>query len=377
MRDDDRRRRQESDEELFSSLLGEIETVQTDAGKDAGGSVFSDPHERDLGPRTAPPSPTGGAAAPAGGAGPTYSASSLADENLGDLPTLGPTGGRRAANRLAGATRLGGRRPPRLLLLAVAVILGGAAWMFWPHGQPEPPLGIGERTSVVTRDGARTTPPAATSDVDIAAETRVLVPEGGTPPAPPAGSPAGSPRPAATRPSASAEAAAGVGAETSPRGPAPAATRHETGGDAREQPAAASAAFTETAGGPPGAGETAAAGPAVAAPTVSESAVSEPAAGASLAGEPAASQAAAGPAPGPDGLWALQLGAFQAQENADKLAGELRGRGLQPMIKTAATSSGGLMYKVWIGYFASRAEAAAYAQRQARLLGGQAQPVHR
>jgi len=372
MRDDDRRRRQESDEELFSSLLGEIETVQADAGKDAGASVFSDPHERDLGPRTAPPPPADGSAPPAGGAGPTYSANSLADENLGDLPTLGPTGGRRAPRRLPGAARIDGRRPPRLLLLVVAIILAGAAWMFWPHGQAEPPLGIGERTSVVTRDGARTTPPAATSDVDIAAETRTLVPEGGTPPAPPAGAPAGSPRPAATRPSAPAEAAAGASTAASPRGLAPAATGHEAGGDAHEQSAAAAGVSTESAAGDPGADE-----PAAGEPAVREPAVGEPAAGASLTGAPAASEPAAGPAPGPDGLWALQLGAFQAQENADKLAGELRGRGLQPMIKTAATSGGGLMYKVWIGYFASRAEAAAYAQRQARLLGGQAQPVHR
>lgn len=375
MRDDDRRRRQESDEELFSSLLGEIETVQTDAGKDAGGSVFSDPHERDLGPRTPPP-PADGSASLAGGAGPTYSASSLADENLGDLPTLGPTGGRQTSRRAGAAARIGGRRPSRLLLLVVAVVLAGAAWMFWPHGQPEPPLGIGERTSVVTRDGARTIPPPATSDVDISAEAPALVPEGGTPPAPPAGSPAAAAKPTATRPPAPAQVAAGAGAAATPRGSAPAAnggvTGGKTGGGAHERPAAAGSASAESPARDPGAGE-----PAAGEAAGSEPAVNEPAAGASLAGGPAASEPAAGPAPGPDGLWALQLGAFQAQENADKLAAELRGRGLQPMIKTAATSGGGLMFKVWIGYFASRAEAAAYAQRQARLLGGPAQPVHR
>jgi cell division septation protein DedD len=89
------------------------------------------------------------------------------------------------------------------------------------------------------------------------------------------------------------------------------------------------------------------------------------------------STAATGVQPAADGAWALQLGAFSTQENADALAGKLRGQGLRPYMQAGSSSSGGLVFKVAIGYFATREAAAMYARSNARLLGPQALPVHR
>jgi len=80
--------------------------------------------------------------------------------------------------------------------------------------------------------------------------------------------------------------------------------------------------------------------------------------------------------PQTQGSWAIQLGAFGSEQNAEKLIGQLSEAGFEPRLRTANTSSGQLLFKVWIGFFATREDAAAYAQQHRRQLGD-AMPVHR
>ena len=91
----------------------------------------------------------------------------------------------------------------------------------------------------------------------------------------------------------------------------------------------------------------------------------------------AAAPPAAGVQPTASGVWSLQLGAFSTQENAAALAAKLRGQGLQPFLQTGSSARGALVFKVAIGYFATREEAATYAKRNAGILGPQALPTHR
>lgn len=82
--------------------------------------------------------------------------------------------------RTSRAKKKGGT--PRIMIAAVAVIIAGAALLFWPKGNSVP-TGIGERQSVVTvpdpEDSTRTIVPGAprSGDVDINHEDQKLTPE--------------------------------------------------------------------------------------------------------------------------------------------------------------------------------------------------------
>jgi cell division septation protein DedD len=93
--------------------------------------------------------------------------------------------------------------------------------------------------------------------------------------------------------------------------------------------------------------------------------------------------AAATPRPAPpkitpqeNGLWAVQVGAFGQEENAAALIAKLKRLGHPAKLRAAGTSGGEIVYRVWIGYFANRADAAAFAQ-QNRAEIGDGNPVHR
>jgi cell division septation protein DedD len=70
------------------------------------------------------------------------------------------------------------------------------------------------------------------------------------------------------------------------------------------------------------------------------------------------------------------VGAFGNEANASTLVAKLIGLGYPARMRAASTSSGDIVYRVWIGYFASRNEAARFAQ-QSRDQIGDANPVHR
>ena len=81
-------------------------------------------------------------------------------------------------------------------------------------------------------------------------------------------------------------------------------------------------------------------------------------------------------APRPTGPWAVQIGAFGKEANAQKLVGDLAGKGITAHTRAASTSSGDMVYRVWIGWFASREDAALFARQQKKIIGD-AYPVHR
>ncbi|MHB8077955.1 MAG: SPOR domain-containing protein [Candidatus Krumholzibacteriia bacterium] len=364
MRDDDRRPRFDDEDNLFSELRTEPDA----AGQPPDGAPAS------LGPK-APPAgpPQERPGAPAVSAYPPEGFDS--DEELGRLPSLPPAGrSSRGAPRAAP-----GRRPSRLILGVVCLAVVGAVFLFWrPGGKSEPPLGVGERTSTVTRGGAPAEP--VTGAVDIAAQTRPLVPEPGA-----ADADVGTPTlktptvgtPVSQTPTLSSPRL------TTRTGPVKPVIQPDVGSsrakgisDAASRPGGSVASGTARATGaepPTGFAVDAAAG-------AGTPAASAPAAGATPAApSPTAALPATTPGgqPAATGAWALQLGAFSTQENADVLAGKLRGQGLQPYVQTGSSSHGGLVFKVAIGYFATREQAAAYARNNARLLGASALPVHR
>jgi len=79
-------------------------------------------------------------------------------------------------SRLAKGT--GGKGMPKIMWVALVVIVGGAVLLFRQPGG-DMPTGIGERRSVVTvgADSAGHDPAPRSGDVDIAAQTRELTPE--------------------------------------------------------------------------------------------------------------------------------------------------------------------------------------------------------
>jgi cell division septation protein DedD len=80
--------------------------------------------------------------------------------------------------------------------------------------------------------------------------------------------------------------------------------------------------------------------------------------------------------PSPDGAWAVQVGAFGNEANAEKLVGQLQKSGLKATVRTTDGAGGKLIHKVWIGYFDSREKAATFARQHRKQLG-EAIPVHR
>jgi cell division septation protein DedD len=369
MRDDNRRGRFEDEDNLFSELRAELDAVDRNA----------DAAPASLGPKAPPDSPAQNRpGAPTVAAYPPEGFDS--DEALDRLPSFPSRTGR---FRDASA-RAPGRRPSRFILGAVCLAVVGAVFLFWrPGGKPETPLGVGERTSTVTQGSARAPAEPVTEPVDIAAETRPLAAEQEA-----ASADAGTPTvrtPSLVTPSSkrlvitppqitsrtnpvkpiiqpnvgTSHSPAATGAGSHPVAPAASGTARATGAEPPRSFA------TDPATTPP---------PATAPESTAPSALAD---AAEAPPTTAVSTAATGAQPAADGAWALQLGAFSTQENADALAGKLRGQGLRPYLQAGSSSSGGLVFKVAIGYFATREAAVAYAQRNVRLLGPQALPVHR
>lgn len=367
MRDDNRRGRFDDEDNLFSELRSELDAIDRNA----------EAAPASLGPKEPPAAPAyDRPGAPAVSAYPPEGFDS--DEELGRLPSLPP----RAGGFRGAAARAPGRRPSRFILGAVCLAVVGAVFLFWrPGGKPEPPLGVGERTSTVTRGGSRAPAEPVTGTVDIGAEVRPLAAEQGA-----AGADAGVP--AVKTPNLSTPASQRLviappkltprAGPTKPvvqpdlgtaRSPAMTAAGSRPGAPAGSVTARATGAEPPTSFAvDPTASPAAASAPESTAPRAPEGAAGTP---------PATAPAAAGAQPAADGAWALQMGAFSTQENADALAGKLRGQGLRPYVQTGSSSRGGLVFKVAIGFFATREEALAYARGNARLLGPQALPVHR
>ena len=201
----------------------------------------------------------------------------------------------RARSRYASSAPDG--RLPRIFILAAAIVLAGAAIMFWPRGGGEIPTGIGERITVVTADDSSITADKTprSGDVEISQEQAQLVPE-----QPRAAQPNKQPTSDKTKPATS-----GGRSAASPPRPTP----------ARVVPSAR-------------------------------------------------------------GPWAVQVGAFGQEDNATALITKLTGLGYPAKLRAASTSSGDIVYRVWIGYFATRSVAATYAE-QNRAKIGDGNPVHR
>lgn len=206
-----------------------------------------------------------------------------------------------------------GHKLSRPLVVALLVIIVGGGYLFWPRGG-DVPLGIGEQYSVVTADTTRHQSPRSGS-VELDGQQQDLVPEtpDDTPP------PTRTPEPAVADP----EPAAGQRQDP----PAP-----------REE--------------------------------------SRPARERTVTTPPAESGPTPRLAPRSRGPWALQLGAYGARENAERYVARMADKGIAAHVRTANTSGGDIVFRVWVGWFDSRAEAVAYADQERERLG-EAYPVHR
>jgi cell division septation protein DedD len=95
---------------------------------------------------------------------------------------------------------------------------------------------------------------------------------------------------------------------------------------------------------------------------------------------PAETVAASPPAPVPEptaqGNYALQVASFESEAGALELRDDLTTKGYPVHVRAASVSGGAIVYRVWVGYFASRDDAAAYGAAQGETLAG-ATPVHR
>jgi len=223
----------------------------------------------------------------------------------------------------------------RPIMIGLALILAAAAFLFWPRGGGNP-TGIGERMSVVTADtGTEGMVPDSeprSGEVTIENETSSLVPE-------------------SVR---SLQASEASGAEnTTQTASAPPKTQQESTTTANKsvtesQPAATTQATTPQ--------------PAMTQP---RSAQKKPELSATPKIQPTES-----------GSWAIQVGAFSKEENAQKHIQDLKSSGYPALMHAASAPGGDLLYKVWIGYFKNREEAATYARENQRQIG-EAIPVHR
>jgi cell division septation protein DedD len=226
---------------------------------------------------------------------------------MADRPSdnRGQTDPKKSPRRLRSryASSESGGRMPRIFILAAAVLLVGAAIMFWPRGGGEIPTGIGERITVVADDDSNTARDATprSGDVELSQERAQLVPE--TPQSAPA---------------------------TQPPARRPQAGGSDTGGSA-----SAAGGDRERSSSPP-----------------------------------------VRVVPSDEGPWAVQVGAFGDENNAQALVTRLISQGYPARMRAASTSGGDIVFRVWIGYFASRSAAATFA-RQHRDQIGDANPVHR
>ena len=255
----------------------------------------------------------------------------------------------------------------RPIMFAMAVILAIAVFLFWPRGGSTP-TGIGERISVVTADSGlennSLSSEPRSGDVNIENETSRLVPErvGGSPSAESAGVK-----------TTEATASSGANDETTVGKPS-ADSRSATGPDATGADMAKSVTTDKTPSKPATRIETPTTTPTPSEPVTSGAT--------SLETAPRSAQKKSTPTamprlqPSDQGSWAVQLGAYGKEENAQKVIDNLSAQGYRAHIRTINTSGGEILYKVWIGYFKNREEAATYAREHHQQIG-EAIPVHR
>ncbi|MEZ4389105.1 MAG: SPOR domain-containing protein [Candidatus Krumholzibacteriia bacterium] len=97
------------------------------------------------------------------------------------------------------------------------------------------------------------------------------------------------------------------------------------------------------------------------------------------AAEPARKASETPPAvvqPAATGVWAVQVGAFRTRTGADAVVSDLAAKGIAATVRAANTSGGEMIHRVWIGWFATRDDAQAFARQQKDRIG-EAYPVHR
>ncbi len=276
-----------------------------------------------------------------------------------------PRGMARARKKRTGRSKsLALSRP---IMFAMAVILAVAVFLFWPRGGSTP-TGIGERMSVVTADSGLEDNSLGneprSGDVNIEDETSRLVPErvGGSPPAESTGA-----KTPETPASTGTSDEAGVGKPS-------AATRNVAGPDATAANVTKSVTTDKTDSKPVTRTEAPATTTSPSPPVTS--------AESSLETAPRSAQKKPTPTtttrlqPSDQGSWAVQLGAYGKEENAKKAIDNLQAQGYRAHIRAINTSGGDILYKVWIGYFKNREEAATYAREHQRQIG-EAIPVHR
>lgn len=81
-------------------------------------------------------------------------------------------------------------------------------------------------------------------------------------------------------------------------------------------------------------------------------------------------------APQPQGAYLVQAGSFGDTENAQKEADRLKKYGWEAAVRVGNKAGGGLVYRVQVGYFASREDAQAFIDQNRTRLPG-AIPAHR
>ncbi len=94
--------------------------------------------------------------------------------------------------------------------------------------------------------------------------------------------------------------------------------------------------------------------------------------------EPTAPPAEPAPIPQPtaSGAYALQVASFETEVGAQTLRDDLSARGYPVHVRAASTATGAIVYRVWVGYFQNREDAATYGAAHPEALSG-ATPVHR
>lgn len=236
--------------------------------------------------------------------------------------------------RRAGRAGKGGM--PRIMWLAILVCVAGAVALFRSGGGGPVPTGLGEKRTVVTAPEAGGEP--VSGDVEIQEQGLQLTPEQAVPGAELGGADNAQVEVALDRPLV----------ETGP---------------------------VETSAPPAGTGK-----------TVESPAEARPEPQARPETPPAETEALPKPeptralpprlVPQPQGPYLVQAGSFGDTENAQKEADRLKKLGWEAAVRVGNTAAGGLVYRVQIGYFATREDAQTFIdQNRGRLPG--AIPAHR
>lgn len=206
---------------------------------------------------------------------------------------------------------------PRIMIVAMIVVVAGGAALFWPRGGSVP-TGIGQQRTVVSTPENSTTPadPVHSGDVDINSEgVADLTPE--------------------------KEEDLKKGAPSS----APAETKVEEKTVVEEKTTP---------------------------PPVTKPATSKPATAKPKTSRPPAQLIS----PSPNGRYAVQVGAYGGAPNADKEAARLKALGWDARVRAGDNSAGKMVYRVWIGYFPNRETAQKFIAQNSKHIPG-AIPVHR